>query len=177
MDSNLLQVLKVVRRIGLLALDLSEKQDRKAGNKTFKRVLRLFEKASFRRLVDVPRELFNFLKHRAGKSVVDCAVSHVLELVEFVAEEAIPSDVLKCMTMIDAPLSFHPELFPVLHTLLSRGASVGNELSASLLRIKQSRRRIGGRLDSQVEETDSGGDVVGQKIWKKMASGLISIEK
>ena len=170
-------MLKVVRRIGLLALDLGEKHGRKAGNKTFKRVLRLFEKPAFRRVVDVPRELFNFLKHRAGKSEVDCSVSHVLELVGFVAEEAIPSDVLKCMTMIDAPPSFHPELFPVLHTLLRRGASVGNELSASLLRIKQSRLRIEGRLESQVDETGSGVDVVSQKIWKKMASGMIAIEK
>ena len=176
-DSNLLVVLQKVRQIGLLALDLGGKQNREEGNKTLKRVLRLFEKPTFRRVVDVPGELVTFFQHRAGNSLADVTESHVLELVGFFAEEAIPGDVLQALSMIDVPPGFHPELSPILHTLLQRGALSGNELSASLLRIKQSRRRLEGRLDSHVDEPSSGGNVVCQKIWNKMASGMLVIEK
>lgn len=168
-------MLEEVRLIGLHALDAGE-EDRKGAAKTLLRILRLFEKSTFRRVVDVPGELLQFFEHRAGKSSVDVSESNVLELVGFAAEEAIPSDVLKGLSMVNAPPSFQPALFPVLHTVLKRGASSGNELSASLLRIKQSRRRLDGRLESPVEE-QGGIDFVTQKIWKKMSSGMVAIEK
>jgi len=126
--------------------------------------------------VDVPGELLHFFEHRAGESSMDVTASNVLEIVGFVAEEAIPSDVLKGLSMVNAPPSFQPALFPVLHTVLKRGSSSGNELSASLLRIKQSRRRLEGRLDSPVDEQGRG-DFVSQKIWKRMAPGMVAIEK
>ena len=187
-DSSLDLVLKQVRLIGLYSLDAEDDESKQIASKMLKRILRLYEKSTFRRVVDVPGELLRFLEHRAGKDSIDVAELEVLELIQFLGEEAIPGDVLQSLNMIETLASFQPDVFPVLHTLLARGASSGNDLSASLLRIKQSRRRRnGGPLSAAPSLGPSGGEYFdgdhysssagGQSIWKNMSSGMVAIEK
>ena len=181
-DSTLDLVQKQVRLVGLYSLDAEDDESKQVASKTLKRILRLYEKTAFRRVVDVPGELLRFLEHRADKpsQSMDIRESKVLELVQFFAEEAIPVDVLKTLSMIESLAGFQPDIFPSLHTLLARGASSGNELSASLLRIKQSRRRLHGDGLSSAPpgDEDAGSDThAEQSIWKSMAAGLVAMEK
>lgn len=176
-DSSLELVLKQIRLVGLYSLDAADDESQQVAARTLKRILRLYEKSAFRRVVDVPGELLKFLEHRAGKRLVDITEPNVLELIQFFAEEAIPEDVLRAMSMDKPPANFQPEIFPVLHTLLSRGASSGSELSASLLRIRRSRQRLGGRLSVPSVDDSPDDDSTSQSIWKNMSTGMVAIGK
>jgi len=173
-DSALNLVLKEIRIVGEHSLDAVDDESKQLAARVLRRILRLYERPAFRRVANVPGELLRFFLHVSGKSSMDITEPKVLEFLRFVAGDAIPRDVLRGLSMVEGPPQFQPELFPVLQTLLTRGASSGNELSASLLRIKQSRQRLDDRMDENSDNLPGDGS---QSIWKQMSSGMVAMEK
>jgi hypothetical protein len=153
---------------------------RQTAARTLQRILRLYSKSSFRQFVDVPAELVSLIEHRAGERTSSITSEpKALDLIQFLAEEAIPGDILKALVLCDSSPCFQPELLPVLHKVLARGASTGSELSASLLRIKRARLRLGqlSTLDSDSRPSDEYDPVSKRSIWKSMATGMVAMEK
>jgi hypothetical protein len=151
-------------------------------NKTLRRILRLFEKTSFRDFADVSVEISTLIRIRSQNRVDgNSPEPQHLALIQYFADEAIPGDVLKALASEHSSSSHHAELLPSLRTLLSRGAATGSELSASLLRIKKARQMIENRpasLDfarAEVSDLDFASNK--QSIWKRMSSGMVTMDK
>lgn len=180
-DDALQLVLNHLRHVGIFALD-AETFGSEGSFEILKRILRLFGKRSLRQIVDIPSELLRFVEHRAGKkSFLLSPEQKALALVEFFADYAIPSDLLKTLALAESPACFQPELFPVLHKVLFRGASTGNALSTSLLRIRRARNRLNYLSTSKSNQevrprvASDGGEK--EILWKCMSKGLVAIEK
>jgi hypothetical protein len=174
-----------LRTIGLNALDMDATGRHLVSARILKRILRLFRKAATtaslvaRRMANVPEELLNLLEysesHAKGTSISK-------ELVEFLADEAAPGDILNTLSnwavLSDAKL----DVVPILHTILRRGAhaSMSSELSGSLLSLKRARLRLS-EHDSD-ETTDAifstdDNEAKDESIWKKMSSGMVAVAK
>jgi hypothetical protein len=143
-------------------------------------------------MTDVADELLQLLQHKKKHSPFN---SNPNDLIEFLADEANPSDILKTLSIWTSrpdtktktssiwtpPPDTTMEAIPVLHTLLCRGAhaSMSSELSGSLLTLKRARLRI--REEKTIElrsSKDSDVDKVpDQSIWKKMSSGMVVVAK
>jgi hypothetical protein len=176
-------ILKELRIVGLNAVD-AEEGSRQSAAKFLRRILRLYSKTSFRRFVDVPAELVRLVEHSAGETMTNImANKKALELIQFLSEEATPRDMLNALAIIDPSASFQHELLPVLNKILARGAATGSELSASLLRIKRARLRLGqlSPVDTKSDRhpsTDDDDDRSSKlSVWKSMAMGMLIIDK
>lgn len=171
-------VLQHLRLVGVLALDSVDESGQSAA-RTLRHILRLYSNSSFRQFVDVPAELARLLVHRE-KDRASCITTEprVLELIRFFADEAIPGDALKTLALCDSSLAFQPELLPVLHTILARGAATGCELSTSLLRIKRARLKLGQPFTVNAEDNHINDcNESSKQIWKRMARGMVVVEK
>lgn len=174
-------VLQQLRLVGQYAVDACD-GDKQSAARILKRVFRLYSKSSFRQFVDVPAEFVRLIEHRAGKASSSIALnSRVLELIQFFAEEATPGDVLNALALGDSMQSYQPELLPILKKILTRGAATGSELSASLLRIKRARLRLGqlsniGMKSARSPSTDDD-PCCNRRVWKSMATGMLAMDK
>jgi hypothetical protein len=141
-------------------------------------------------MTDVADELLLLLEHKKKHSPFN---SNPNDLIEFLADEGNPSDILKTLSIWTSrpdtktssiwtsPPDTSMEVIPVLHTLLYRGAhaSMSSELSGSLLTLKRARLRI---REEKTIELHSSKDpdvdkVPDQSIWKKMSNGMVVVAK
>ena len=76
--------------------------------------------------------------------------------------------------MSETSPTYRPELLPILHRVLERGTVLGNELSASLLKIKRARQRYDQSMDSPNNEIEANPL---RGIWARLAEGTLTIEK
>ena len=188
-DPNLLEderalslMLSYVREIGLKAINAEEK-DRHTSTRTLKRIIRILQKAAATpsdaasRLVDVPLEMHTWLKHKADKDPAN-PQSH-FELIEFLAQEALPANVLKTLSLWTEGVNMDRDAFPVLRTILQRAAhaSMSSELSGSLLRLRRARLRLNADTEVQALSEDVDDRVAGQILWKSMSNGMLTVEK
>jgi hypothetical protein len=172
-------VLQQLRLVGLLSLD--EQLDGKPNaTRNLRRILRLYSKAAFRQFFKVPTELVRLIEHRTetGKHANILAQPHALEVIRFLAEEALPNDLLAALSICCSNATCQPELVPILKQVLSRGASSGTELSAALLKVKRARQRLG-ILHGPGSSAESDHNVDGIKgtVWRAMALGQLVIDK
>jgi hypothetical protein len=115
----------------------------------------------------------------------------VLELIHFLAVEAEPLDVLRALSLWGSLDTFQPDLVPILHTILPKGASSGSELSTALFQIKMARQRLlagennnnnnmllfTSSLPSESRLSDDSDRSASVSIWKSMAAGSLTIDK
>jgi hypothetical protein len=177
-------VLESLREIGACALDTEGKDQQTQSARFLKRMIRLYRKTSTKKslatgqMTNVPAELLLLLEHKRKHSRAD---SNPNDLIEFLADEASPSDILQTLSTWTASSDTTMEAIPVLHTILRRGAhaSISSELSGSLLSLKRARLRI--REESTIElglsEDPDVDEVPEQSIWKKMSKGVVVVAK
>jgi hypothetical protein len=139
-----------------------------------RRIIRIYSKSSFRKLVDVPKELIALIQHKAGISTIDYD-SEVLEFVLFLTDEVIPSDLLRAFVLGEASPIVLPELLLIIKRVLARGILFGGEISSSLLRIKVARQRLEVAIDGT--NPNGGNKTQMNGIWARMADGTLMIEK
>jgi hypothetical protein len=169
----------VVNKLRLVATSSLDVNDEKNWGpvKLLRRIIRLYSKASFRKFVDVPTEMLLLVQHKAGNSTATMTCNpFLLEFIQFLTEEAIPGDILKALLLLNECPIHQPELLPMLRKVLKRGAELGSEVSSSLLRIRQARKR----LDHSDHTTSLVTDVIlapGRSIWTCMATGTLLIDK
>jgi hypothetical protein len=172
-------VLEQLRVVGLLSLD-EELDGKPTATRNLRRILRLYSKAAFRQFFEVPTELVRLIEHRTetGKHSNIFAQPRALEVTRFLAEEALPSDLLAALSICCSNPMYQPELVPILKQLLSRGASSGTELSAALLKVKRARQRLG-ILPGHGSSADSGHNVddIKDTVWRAMSLGQLVIDK
>jgi hypothetical protein len=114
----------------------------------------------------------------------------VLELIHFLAVEAEPLDVLRALSLWGSLETFQPDLVPILHSILPKGASSGSELSTALFQIKMARQRLMANennnnnmllftssLPSESRLSDDSDRSASVSIWKSMAAGSLTIDK
>jgi hypothetical protein len=167
----------VVRQMRLLAsISLGESQGGFA--QMLRRIVRLYSKSSFQKIVDVPSELLQLIRHRGRDSLASLTSSPaVLELIEFLTKEAIAGDVLHALFvgMNVADPKFEPEMVSIIQKLLVRGASLGFELSSSLYRIRQAKKRL--EEESELNAVSTTGLDRALGIWARMAGGTLAMGK
>ena len=170
-------VVQELRRLAVLSLD----ENKTAGSiQMLRRIVRLFSKSSIRKLVDVPSEFLLLIQNRA-RDAADRATycPSVQELIQFLTEEAIAGDVLKTLLIGMSEPVFAPEVLAMVQKLLIRGATLGQELSSSLYRVRQARKRF---VDSEARALYGVGGmnatpVVPSSIWTRMARGDLPLDK
>jgi hypothetical protein len=176
-------VLKSLREIGASALDADNKDQQKQSVRTLKRIIRLYHKTSMKKtvaagqMIDVAGELLQLLEHKRKRLFR----SDPNDLIEFLADEANPNDILKTLSIWTTLPDTTMEAVPVLHTLLGRGAhaSMSSELSGSLLSLKRARLRLReeNTMDLRSSKDLDVDKVPNQSIWKKMSKGMVVMEK
>jgi hypothetical protein len=125
-------------------------------------------------MINVADELLQLLEHKRKRLFR----SNPNDLIEFLADEANPSDILKTLSIWTSLPDTTMEAIPVLHTLLVRGAhaSMSSELSGSLLSLKRARLRV--REENTMElRSSKDPEVENQSIWKKMSNGMVVVAK
>jgi hypothetical protein len=182
LDESLDAVATNLRSVSLKCIDNFEHGQRK-----LRRILRLYNKKRYRNAYSIQAELLRWIEHKekslATKPSYKPLSLHpdLLELIQFLAEEAEPMDVLGGLSMWCSSISFQPDLIPVLHTILPKGASSGSELSTALFHIKIARQRlVGDKLTSVPSENDLSEHSersAPASIWKSMAAGILTIDK
>lgn len=150
-------------------------------NRMLRRILRLYSKESFRGEFNVHDEVHRLVSVVVNEQKTEDVTSdpQTLEIVQFLGDEANPGDVLTAIGRTASNPLHQPEMIPLLHTILSRGASSATELSSSLLRIQQARQertdlpmvRSVGQLSEDSECSAK------QSVWKSMSIGMVSLEK
>jgi hypothetical protein len=168
----------VVQQMQLLAI-MSLNESQRGFVQMLRRIVRLYSKASFRKFVNVPSELLLMLRYHGRNSTTTLTSNpSVVELIQFLTEEAISGDVLQAMfiSMKDAGPAFEPEMVAIIQKLLVRGAVLGHELSSSLHRIRQAKKRLEEELEVNAASTGLvNAPVLG--IWTRMASGTLPMDK
>lgn len=180
-------VLKSLREIGASALDADRKDQQKQSARVLKRIIRLYRKTSTKttvaagQMIDVADELLQLLEHKRNRSPFR---SNPNDLIDFLADEANPSDILKALSIWTSPPDTTMEAIPVLQTLLCRGAhaSISSELSGALLSLKRARLRIREENNTELRSSTRSKDpdvdkVPDQSIWKKMSNGMVVVAK
>lgn len=184
-QSCLETVAKTLRLIGLNCLD--DDDGFLHGQRSLRRILRLFNKKPYRDAHPAHEELIRWIDHKqtsVTKEFDDQTSINpdLLELLHFLAEEAEPLDILQALSKWSPPEGFHSDLIPVLHSILPKGASTGSELSTALFHIKIARQHLAGSmLSSPPSETQlsefSELSAPPTSIWKAMASGILTLDK
>ena len=140
-----------------------------------RRIVNIFSKPSFRKLVNVPNEILHLIRHKAGSSSNGLIFDlESFAFIQFITEEVIPDDLLQAFIMSETSPTYRPELLPILHRVLERGTVLGNELSASLLKIKRARQRYDQSMDSPNNDIEANPL---RGIWDRLAEGTLTIEK
>ena len=174
-----------LRSIGRAALDLSDSKPTLSA-RTLKRILRIYrsarslDSATIHQLLSVPNELLTWIEH-ITMSATDSQAKTV-ELLRFLADEAVPRDVLEALVdwTSDRGESFDLEMLPILHTLLRREVDSprSGELSTTLLRLRQARLRLQHVQDDEV--MSPGNETAPQEeqsIWNRMSMGMVTVLK
>jgi hypothetical protein len=198
----IVSVVSHLRQIGCTALDVAAKDEQSGDLSILKRIIRLYNKASTsnstplaaRKVIDVPHELLQLLEHvhqaaNAGSSINVEAPIDKMKLIRFLSHQAIPKDLLEALSRWFAqnPDS-HSDLYAVLPTILHRGlrASPDDELSGSLLRLRQARARLQKAQPSSVDVSRSIVSMKGESeslnecrrdLWRNMSRGTLTIAK
>jgi len=174
------------RTIGCGAIESFRVND-STGQRTLKRILRLFQRAhgmgsdSDPWVVDAPKEIVGFLNH-AAESFGEHERQRLIALVEFLSREAVPKELLLALVQWSSTeTKLGADLYHVLRTALQRGASDNDnvvELSNALRRVRQARVS----LLSDVPEVKENKTHVDNKtssagLWKKMSRGALSLAK
>lgn len=140
-----------------------------------RRIIHIFSKPSFRKLVNVPKEILLLIRYKAGSATHGLMFDpKSLEFIQFLTEEVIPDDLLQALIIAETSPICRPELLPILCRVLARGMLLGSELSASLLRIKRARQRLEQTNDSPIINNEL---LPTRGIWARVADGTLAIEK
>lgn len=105
-----------------------------------------------------------------------------LDLIQFLADEAKPDDVLEALKLLSltADQVFDQKMAPVIHSLLRRAAGHPriSELSGALVKLRCARLRLD-RTDNQADEAHErcGDRTPEPNIWKRMSTGIVSVVK
>jgi hypothetical protein len=172
-------VLEQLRLVGFSSLD-EDVENNPSAARNLRRILRHFSKSSFRQLFDVPAEMASLVEHGA-KTLGPSKQSNVHQVVQFFADESAPSDLLAALSISYSSELFQPDLVAIVRKVVTRGSSLENELSASLLKVKRARQRLGliaqdrGDVDSNDVMNDAAASASG--VWAGMAGGLVTIDK
>ena len=173
-----------MRTIGEGAVE-SFDSNNSTGKRNLRRVLRLYQRADGSELqrdgwiIDGPTELVALLEH-AKKSFGECGQSRLIPLLDFLAREATPKELLLALSRW-SPSTSKLNLFEVLRTALRRGAKDSRsaiELSKSLRYVREV--RIGlqnseandSRLESYENES-----FARSGMWKRMSQGTLPMAK
>jgi hypothetical protein len=176
------QVVQCLRKVGLGALDVARKpSESEIGFGSLKRVLRLFHKMSTsasprcRSAVEVADELCAFLQHWKGVVEMPGKDTDIFGLIDFFIKESAPNDVLRALVQWSKSYKLGPNVFPRLDDILRQGVNVAlqSELSGSLLRLKHARLAFKDAESMPSLDEDRDGD----GIWRRMSSGVLSIDK
>ena len=196
----IVSVVSHLRQIGCAALDMAAKDEQFGDMGILKRIIRLYNKASTssstplaaQNVIDVPHELLQLLEHphqaaNDGSSNVEAPINK-MSLIRFLSQQAVPTDLLEALSRWFAQnLDSHLDLYPILQTILHRGlqGSPDNELSGSLLRLRQARARLRklqpSSVDSQIIASMKAENVClsdcRRDLWKNMSKGKLTIAK
>lgn len=171
----------VLCELRLIGLDAVSNIDDAANFRedTLKRFLRLLRNEPILKMTQVPLELIRLITHLCESSMELLFKQKMLKLIKFFSEEAEPIDVLQTLSLCTrTSLSdISVEVFPILQTILQRGAFEAKtcELSISRLRLKRARNYFGNSITSESEKLNE--DLDANHIWRSMANGILSIEK
>ena len=154
---------------------------------TLKRVIRLFHHLSVacptsdKHPISVPVELHALLEYKESCSgVAGKGLSReVLDLIHFLAKEALPSDFLRAFSMWTAAHNELSDTVHVLQSVLKRGArrALNTELAGSLLRLRRARKRMNSSYIKPETDDEDGRTMQEQTIWSLMSKGLVAIDK
>lgn len=176
MDESALNIVfETLRSISLGAIGL-QKDTVISSASSLRRVLRIYQKAEesssplLQGKLDVPSELLKWIEYQHATSGGMRKGS--LELIQFLADEAVPADVLTAIQLRMTSCDFTVEtleILPVLRATLSRAAtsSAGGELTGALLRMKHARDRLDGNVDNSI----------GMSLWEQMSNGFLNVSK
>jgi hypothetical protein len=166
-------MIKSLRVVAQFSIDSDV--DKQNSFKLLRRIIHIFSKQSFRKLVNVPMEILFLIRHKAGVASNRMNYdNNTLDFVRFITEEVIPDDLLQALIIAETPPTYRPELLPILQRLLARGARMGSELSASLRRIKRARQVLDNSKEGPPVENES---MPSYGIWAQMSEGTLLIEK
>lgn len=175
-SSNVKLAVKQLRLLATMSLD----ESRGGLLQMLRRIVRLYSKLSFRKCADVPSELLFLIQYRA-RDFKEPLISSpaVLELIQFLADEAISEDILQSLFigLKDTDPSFEPEMVIIIQKLLMRGIVLGHELSSSLYRIRQARKRLVEESELYAASTAGLRPTGDLGIWTRMTSGTLTMEK
>ena len=166
-----------LRTIAKSSLDSDDNEQNSI--KLLHRIIHIFSKPSFRKLINVPMEILLLIRYKAGTATSSLIFDpKTLEFIQFLTEKVIPDDLLHALIVAESSPSFRPELLPILNRVLLRGSLMGSELSASLLRIKRARQLLEQASSNKdiPSSVDSESATV-RGIWARMAEGAVTIEK
>jgi hypothetical protein len=140
-----------------------------------RRIIHIFSKPTFRKLVNVPKEILLLIRYKAGSAKSGSMFDpKALEFIQFLTEEVMPDDLLQALIIAETSPIYRPELLPILCRVVARGMLLGSELSASLLRIKRARQRLEQSKDSLIINNEL---LSTRGIWARLAEGTLAIEK
>jgi hypothetical protein len=163
---------------------ISDPSKEATGFRVLKRVLYLFEKMASsespvcRRSIVVANELYTVFqqwKIQSGSKGNDSKMYLVVDYV--INESSAPENVLQALVLWSSSNDCGDLLFPRLKSLLRRGvhhAALKGDLSGTLLRLKHARNTF-----TELVLTPSNGSSSKStgKIWDRMATGTLSIDK
>ena len=121
-------------------------------------------------VIDVPKELERLLHYRKKHS---SSSDSVHDLLDFLAEEADPQDVLKTLAST-SDLDLDNRILSILQTCTTRAAKgqVSSELSGSLLKLRRDRQFLAEPIVHEGDDPPST-----STIWQRMSNGSISLGK
>lgn len=175
-------MLENIRSIGLQSLDMKGSS---SCARVMKRILKLFRRAAqspsptVRETFDIPQELLSLIEHISPDQNTDKEFSpDQLEIINFFAESAEPEDLLIALGCSSLMTGFHPEILPIVQTILRRAAheSGSSELSVALLKVKHARMDIEDKIETKgglIEDRTQGSCT----IWQNMSNAMITIAK
>ena len=181
-EQVLCTVLENMRKIALSSLRPQEP----TGARLMKQILKLFIKAKrsqsavVREKFDAPTELLGFIRgcspgsRKEGKLIRD-----ELDLIEYLAKEAEPSDLLRALSLMNDVSGHQHEALAIMQTLLHRAAneSVSSEMSVALMKVKHARMDIEQNIESQPLFEDAQEEDRSETIWKDLSHGMITVAK
>jgi hypothetical protein len=182
---SLYQVLRHLRKICNDCLTMISDPSKEAtGFRVLKRVLYLFEKMASsespvcRRSIVVADELYTVFQQWKIQSGYKGDDSKMYLVVDYVINESsAPENVLQALVLWSSSNDCGDLLFPRLKSLLRRGvhyAALKGDLSGTLLRLKHARTTF---TELVLTPSDGRSSKSTDKIWDRMATGTLSIDK
>ena len=176
-------VLSYTRDITHRALD---KNDEHGMLLTLKRVVRLLQQMSAapkHELLSFADELHSIWAYKEQKRGDTDDDGEVRSLINFMAQEAPPSDFLEAINKWTAEHKRQEDTIGVLQAVLKRGTrlALNSELSGSLLRLRRARQRMeassafGSILSTPRDKQDSPFEE--PTVWNLLSTGALAIDK